>query len=87
MKKASRLFPYLLIFAAAILLLLPQIVSKSTIVGIDSVFHMNRFYDTAMQMKLAGIIIFYLCLAFSNQQEWLIHSMAHYQHTLMVCYY
>ncbi|MCL0330400.1 hypothetical protein [Apilactobacillus xinyiensis] len=51
MKRASRLFPYLLIFAVTILLLLPQIVSKSTIIGIDSVFHMNRFYDTAMQMK------------------------------------
>ncbi|MEJ6399778.1 hypothetical protein [Nicoliella lavandulae] len=49
--KWKRWWPYLLITIVALVEILPQIMTKSFIVGIDSIFHMNRFYDTAMQIK------------------------------------
>ncbi|KRM69902.1 hypothetical protein FD06_GL000068 [Apilactobacillus ozensis DSM 23829 = JCM 17196] len=30
---------------------MPQIINRATIVGVDTIFHINRFYDTAMQIK------------------------------------
>lgn len=42
----------LLVFTTfSILLLLPQVVTKGMLVGDDLVFHYNRFYETAMQLK------------------------------------
>ncbi|MEC6748645.1 hypothetical protein VXN63_08795 [Marinilactibacillus sp. XAAS-LB27] len=35
----------------AILLILPQLVMKSMVIGSDSMFHFNRFWDTASQIK------------------------------------
>lgn len=40
-----------LILAVAIVILLPQILSKGLILGQDAIFHFNRFYDTAEQFK------------------------------------
>nr|WP_255552535.1 hypothetical protein [Lactobacillus sp. Sy-1] len=50
-QKWRRLWPYLIIAIVALVEILPQILTKSFIVGIDSIFHMNRFYDAAMQIK------------------------------------
>ncbi|KAF1295856.1 hypothetical protein BAU15_03930 [Enterococcus sp. JM4C] len=45
------LFSLLTLFVTAGILLLPQIIQQAMIISSDSVFHFNRFYDTAMQMK------------------------------------
>ncbi|UQS87456.1 hypothetical protein MOO44_04695 [Nicoliella spurrieriana] len=50
-QKWRQLWPYLIIAIVAVVEILPQILTKSYIVGIDSIFHMNRFYDAAMQIK------------------------------------
>lgn len=43
--------PLMSIAVVSLLLLLPQLVSGNMIIGNDSIFHFNRFYDTAMQIK------------------------------------
>ena len=43
--------PYILIVAFAFFLLFRQIQAHAFIAGSDTMFHMNRFYDTAMQIK------------------------------------
>ncbi|MHA8138303.1 hypothetical protein ACYATM_04545, partial [Lactobacillaceae bacterium Scapto_B20] len=50
-RKWQHLWPYLIIAIVALVEIGPQIVTQSFIVGIDSIFHMNRFYDAAMQIK------------------------------------
>ena len=35
----------------AILLIVPQIAMQSMVIGSDSIFHFNRFFDTASQIK------------------------------------
>lgn len=44
-------FPFLLIAGVALLLVLPNVIHQGMILGSDSIFHFNRFYDTAMQLK------------------------------------
>ena len=53
MKKSlqTHFWPLALIFGAAVLLILPQWSSKGMILGSDAIFHYNRFYDAAMQIK------------------------------------
>ncbi|KAF1306013.1 hypothetical protein [Candidatus Enterococcus willemsii] len=41
----------LFIILASFVLILPQLLTKGMILGSDAVFHYNRFYDTAMQIK------------------------------------
>lgn len=40
-----------IIIIIAILLITPQVIMKTMIIGSDSVFHFNRFYDTASQIR------------------------------------
>lgn len=40
-----------LFFMMSVVILLPQINQHAMILGDDSLFHLNRFYDTAMQLK------------------------------------
>ena len=35
----------------ALMFILPQLITKNLIIGSDALFHFNRFYDTAMQIK------------------------------------
>ena len=35
----------------SVVLVLPQLISNMPIIGIDALFHFNRFYDIAEQMK------------------------------------
>lgn len=41
----------LLIFLVSLILILPQVFSGNMILGSDSIFHFNRFYDTDQQIK------------------------------------
>ncbi len=47
----KRNYPYLVIPLMAVLFILPNVITHDMIVGSDAVFHFNRFYDTAMQIK------------------------------------
>ena len=40
-----------LIIAFAVLLVTPQLFTRKVILGSDSIFHYNRFYEAAMQLK------------------------------------
>lgn len=46
-----RLRPYLLLALFSFILIIPQWLSRGVILGTDSVFHYNRFYEAAMQIK------------------------------------
>lgn len=61
------LLPIVLIVTTAIIFIIPAIISQSMIVGSDGIFHFNRFYETAMQMK-TGNINYFISL-FSFQQS------------------
>lgn len=50
-KRGKNLLPLGGIFLGAGLLLLPQLYTHQMILGSDSIFHYNRFYDTYMQIK------------------------------------
>lgn len=43
--------PYVAIMAMTYLIIFPQLVSHGVILGTDSIFHFNRFYDAAKQLQ------------------------------------
>lgn len=43
--------PYLAICAMAYIIMYPQLISHGVILGTDSIFHFNRFYDAAKQIQ------------------------------------
>ena len=47
----SKLFPALVIVIGALILVLPQVLAHKMLLGSDSIFHYNRFYEAAMQLK------------------------------------
>ncbi len=47
----SRLFIALVIVIGALVLVLPQVLAHKMLLGSDSIFHYNRFYEAAMQLK------------------------------------
>ena len=47
----AQCFAGLFIFLAALGLVLPLLLSNRPVVGIDALFHFNRFYDVAEQLK------------------------------------
>lgn len=62
----NRFFPFFLIFSIALLFTLPQIISGGMIIGSDAIFHFNRFYDTAMQIKTGNIHYFLTTFGFQQ---------------------
>lgn len=56
--KDNRASPYLLFMLVACLLLIPFFLLKGMLIGSDAIFHFNRFYDTAMQIKEGNIQYF-----------------------------
>lgn len=50
-EKLQRFLPAVIILAFSCLMLLPYLWSSGVIMGGDAIFHYNRFYDTAMQIK------------------------------------
>lgn len=57
-KKWEGFIPYFIFLIVILITLLPQISSRSTIIGADTFFHFGRFYDTAMQFK-TGIFSYF----------------------------
>lgn len=55
-----------LFLAIALVILWPQISSHAFISGTDSIFHMNRFYETAMQIKTGHFSYFQSLYGFSR---------------------
>ncbi|UQS84470.1 hypothetical protein MOO46_04245 [Apilactobacillus apisilvae] len=74
MKRLIKIWPYLLIALVAILILLPQIVTGSYILGVDSIFHMNRFYEAAMQIK-TGHFSYFLSIYGYQQSGRIINAL------------
>lgn len=58
--------PIVLITLAALLLALPQLITGNMIVGSDAVFHFNRFYDTAEQIKTGNFQYFITMYGFQS---------------------
>ena len=58
--------PYFLILFVTLFLIFPQIKSRAFIAGIDSWFHMNRFYDTAMQIRTRHFSYFISMFGFNQ---------------------
>ena len=66
-KSKEKLWVPLIIVAFAVLLVTPQLFTRKVILGSDSVFHYNRFYEAAMQLKNGNFSTFYLCMASNSQ--------------------
>jgi len=47
----KRWAPFVSLAIISFFLILPQILTKNSIIGADYIFHYNRFYDAAMQIK------------------------------------
>lgn len=60
-------WPFLILFCFSLLLMTAQLTHQATIVGSDAIFHYNRFYDTAMQLK-TGQLNYFISL-FGYQQS------------------
>ncbi|EFW89685.1 hypothetical protein [Streptococcus equinus] len=58
LSQKSTWLPSIVILVVAFLLLLPQIMSRGVIAGSDFLFHYNRFYETAMQLKTGNFSYF-----------------------------
>ncbi|UQS84952.1 hypothetical protein MOO46_06830 [Apilactobacillus apisilvae] len=54
----SRFAPFVLLLLAAFALMSKQIFTHSVLLGADSIFHFNRFYDTAMQIQTGKLSYF-----------------------------
>ncbi len=50
----------------SLLVVLPQLFNHSIILGVDSIFHFNRFYEAAMQLKAHNISYFQSNYAFQQ---------------------
>lgn len=66
----KNLWHYLMVFLIFSLLSLviqgPQIFSRGYILGVDSIFHMNRFYETMMQLKTGDFSYFISIFGFQQ---------------------
>lgn len=58
LSQKSTWLPSIVIVLVAVLLLLPQLTSRGVIAGSDFLFHYNRFYETAMQLKTGNFSYF-----------------------------
>lgn len=58
LSQQSTWLPSIVIVLVAVLLLLPQLTSRGVIAGSDFLFHYNRFYETAMQIKTGNFSYF-----------------------------
>lgn len=50
-KLLERGLPYYIIITMSCLIILPQIISHGVILGTDSIFHFNRFYEATQQIR------------------------------------
>lgn len=66
-KSREKLWVSLIIIAFAVLLVTPQLLTRKVILGSDSIFHYNRFYEAAMQLKMVTFLTFYLYMDSNSQ--------------------
>ena len=66
-KLREKLWVSLIIIAFAVLLVTPQLFTRKVILGSDSIFHYNRFYEAAMQLKMVTFLSFYLYMDSNSQ--------------------
>ena len=59
-KSREKLWVSLIIIAFAVLLVTPQLFTRKVILGSDSIFHYNRFYEAAMQLKNGNLSYFFI---------------------------
>ena len=60
------IWPLYLFCALAIFLIIPQLNRHSVIIGVDSIFHLNRFYDSMMQIKTGKFNYFMMNFGFDG---------------------
>lgn len=73
-KSRERLWVSLFIIAFAILLVTPQLFTRKVILGSDSIFHYNRFYEAAMQLK-NGNFSYFLSLYGFQQSGRIVNAL------------
>lgn len=67
-------YGFLIIVAFAVLLVTPQLFTRKVILGSDSVFHYNRFYEAAMQLK-NGNFSYFLSLYGFQQSGRIVNAL------------
>ena len=73
-KSKEKLWVPLIIVAFAVLLVTPQLFTRKVILGSDSVFHYNRFYEAAMQLK-NGNFSYFLSLYGFQQSGRIVNAL------------
>jgi hypothetical protein len=73
-KSREKLWVSLIIIAFAVLLVTPQLFTKKVILGSDSIFHYNRFYEAAMQLK-NGNLSYFLSLYGFQQSGRIVNAL------------
>ena len=73
-KSRERLWVSLFIISFAILLVTPQLFTRKVILGSDSIFHYNRFYEAAMQLK-NGNFSYFLSLYGFQQSGRIVNTL------------
>lgn len=73
-KSREKLWISLIIIAFAVLLVTPQLFTRKVILGSDSIFHYNRFYEAAMQLK-NGNLSYFLSLYGFQQSGRIVNAL------------
>ncbi|MDU8068635.1 MAG: hypothetical protein E7J21_04650, partial [Streptococcus salivarius] len=73
-KSREKLWVSLIIIAFAVLLVTPQLFTRKVILGSDSIFHYNRFYEAAMQLK-NGNLSYFLSLYGFQQSGRIVNAL------------
>lgn len=73
-KSRERLWVSLFIISFAILLVTPQLFTRKVILGSDSIFHYNRFYEATMQLK-NGNFSYFLSLYGFQQSGRIVNAL------------
>ena len=73
-KSRERLWVSLFIISFAILLVTPQLFTRKVILGSDSIFYYNRFYEAAMQLK-NGNFSYFLSLYGFQQSGRIVNAL------------
>ena len=73
-KSRERVWVSLFIISFAILLVTPQLFTRKVILGSDSIFHYNRFYEAAMQLK-NGNFSYFLSLYGFQQSGRIVNAL------------
>lgn len=66
MLSSQSAYAFYIITIFSIVLLLPQFTMESPILGVDALFHFNRFYDTAMQIEHGNFNYFQTMYGFNG---------------------